>query len=62
MLSREKFKVQDSKLHGVRSLPSGGFTIIEVMASMDIFSVSILGLAASVNCSIATLISGLSFL
>ena len=46
-MSKEKFKIQGSRSHGIGRLPSGGFTIIEVLVSMAIFSVAILGLAVS---------------
>ena len=46
-MSKEEFKVQRLRSHDVRSLPSGGFTVIEVLVSLAIFSVAILGLAVS---------------
>ena len=49
MLGKRYFKIKGPKLNNIRLLPCGGFTIIEVMVSMAIFSVSILGLAASVT-------------
>ncbi len=49
MLGKRYFKIKGPKLNNIRLLPCGGFTIIEVMVSMAIFTVSILGLAASVT-------------
>jgi type IV pilus modification protein PilV len=46
-MSRKDVKVQSSKLDGERYSSQSGFTVIEVMVSMAIFSAAILGLAAS---------------
>ncbi len=49
MLGKINCKFQSPELKNKRHLPCGGFTIIEVIVSMAIFTVSILGLAASVT-------------
>jgi prepilin-type N-terminal cleavage/methylation domain-containing protein len=44
-VKREKFKVSGSKSRGVARFLSKGFTVIEVLVAISIFSVAILGLA-----------------
>ncbi|MFQ5681808.1 MAG: prepilin-type N-terminal cleavage/methylation domain-containing protein [Candidatus Binatia bacterium] len=46
MVSKEPFKIIFSKWPLVHRLSQAGFTVIEVLVSMAIFSIAILGLAA----------------
>jgi len=46
MLGRRYFRIQGLRFRTLRHLQSGGFTVIEVLLSMAIFSIAILGLSA----------------
>lgn len=44
-MSRKEINIQSSKSYGGQPPPQSGFTVIEILVAMGIFSVAILGLA-----------------